>query len=92
MTGSTLAPADSSWAAAARGGQSDLAAFAELCEAIAAEPAAGAELVLAAVVEERFWIETDELYRDPIRTRHRSIEAQTEPPARGLILAPYLDR
>ncbi|HJO23368.1 MAG: SDR family NAD(P)-dependent oxidoreductase [Myxococcota bacterium] len=79
-------------AAASRVEQSDLASFSEIFEAIAAKPAAVAELVLAAVVEERFWIETDELYRDPIRTRHRSIEAQTEPPARGLILAPYLDR
>ena len=51
-----------------------------------------AEMVLAAVVEDRFWIETDELYREPIRARHRAIESQTEPPARGLILAPYLDR
>jgi len=72
--------------------QGDLTGFSEIFEAISEKPAAVAELVLAAVLEERFWIETDELYRDPIRARHRSIESRTEPPARGLILAPYLDR
>ena len=72
--------------------QGDLTRFAEIFEAISAKPADVAERVLAAVVEERFWIETDELYREPIRARHRAIESQTEPPARGLILAPYLDR
>lgn len=53
-------------------------------------PAHVAERVLAAVVEERFWIETDEFYREPIRQRHRSIEERGEPPARGNILTPYL--
>lgn len=72
--------------------QGDLTGFAEIFEAISAKPDAVAERVLAAVLEERFWIETDELYREPIRARHRAIESQTEPPARGLILAPYLDR
>lgn len=72
--------------------QGDLTGFSEIFEAISEKPTAVAELVLAAVVEERFWIETDTLYRDPIRARHRAIESQTEPPARGLILAPYLDR
>ncbi|MBW2363097.1 MAG: SDR family NAD(P)-dependent oxidoreductase [Deltaproteobacteria bacterium] len=70
----------------------DLSEFASTFEGFAKAPADVAELVLAAVVEERFWIETDELYREPIRARHRSIENQTEPPARGLILAPYLER
>ena len=70
----------------------DMTGFAEMFEAIAAKPDAVAERVLAAVVEERFWIETDELYRVPIRERHRAIEDREEPPARGLILAPYLGR
>ena len=58
----------------------------------ALSPAEVAERVLAAVVEDHFWIETDEFYREPIRARHRSIESQTEPPARGMIMAPYLER
>ena len=57
---------------------------------VARPPAEVAELVLAAVLEERFWIETDETYREPIRERHRAIESRTDPPARGLVLAPYL--
>ena len=48
-----------------------------------------AERVLAAVIEERFWIETDEFYRKPIRERHRAIEHRSDPPARGLALSPY---
>ena len=69
-----------------------LAEFANTFEGFAKPPAEVAELVLAAVVEDRFWIETDEFYRDPIQQRHRSIENRTEPPARGLILSPYLER
>lgn len=67
-----------------------LSDFAERFAGFAKPPPEVAELVLAAVVEERFWIETDARYREPIRARHRSIESQSEPPARGLILAPYL--
>jgi len=52
-------------------------------------PAEVAELVLAAIVEGRFWIQTDDVYRDAIRERHRSIENDTAPPARGQILALY---
>ena len=48
--------------------------------------------MLEAVVEGRFWIETDEYHREPIRARHRAIESGEEPPARGLILAPYLSK
>ncbi|MEE2677910.1 MAG: SDR family NAD(P)-dependent oxidoreductase [Myxococcota bacterium] len=72
--------------------QGDLTGFSEIFEAISERPEAVAERVLAAVLEERFWIETDELYRDSIRARHRAIENRADPPARGLILAPYLDR
>jgi len=50
-----------------------------------------AELVLAAIVEERFWIQTDDFYRDAIRARHRSIENDTDPPARGNALSVYGD-
>lgn len=71
---------------------SGLAEFANIFEGFAKPPPEVAELVLAAVVEERFWIETDELYREPIRERHQSIEEKTDPPARGTILAPYLGR
>ena len=48
-----------------------------------------AEQVLAAVVEKRFWIQTDEYFREPIRDRHRSIENDSPPPGRGTILTPY---
>ncbi|MBJ22700.1 MAG: SDR family NAD(P)-dependent oxidoreductase [bacterium] len=69
----------------------DLEEFSERFEAISQTPADVAERVLAAVVEERFWIETDEAYRDAIKARHRSIEDRTDPPARGVILGPYLE-
>lgn len=72
-------------------GEQKLDGFAEMFESIARKPAEVAELVLAAVVENRFWIETDAFYREPIRARHRAIENATEPPARGLILSPYLE-
>ena len=57
--------------------------------ALGKPPAEVAELVLRAVVKEQFWIQTDEVFREPIRARHESIENATEPPARGNILAPY---
>jgi NADP-dependent 3-hydroxy acid dehydrogenase YdfG len=72
--------------------QGDLSEFAATFEGFAKAPADVAERVLAAVLEDRFWIETDDLYRKPIRARHQSIENQTEPPARGMILSPYLER
>ena len=71
--------------------QGDLSEFASTFEGFARAPEKIAELLLSAVVEERFWIETDDFYREPIRARHRAIESQTEPPARGMILAPYLE-
>jgi NAD(P)-dependent dehydrogenase (short-subunit alcohol dehydrogenase family) len=61
-------------------------------EEIAKAPAEVAELVLAAVLDDRFWIETDDYYRDPIKARHRAIENFEDPPARGLILSPYTER
>ena len=70
----------------------DLSEFANTFSGFAKPPSAVAEMVLAAVVEDRFWIETDEVYRDAIRSRHRAIEGQDEPPARGIILNPYLER
>ena len=69
----------------------DLDAFSANFEEISKVPAEVAERVLAAVVEERFWIETDEAYREPIKARHRAIENKADPPARGVILSPYLD-
>ncbi|MBW1881935.1 MAG: SDR family NAD(P)-dependent oxidoreductase [Deltaproteobacteria bacterium] len=55
----------------------------------AKQPSEVAELVLAAIVEERFWIQTDGYYREPIRARHHSIENDTDPPARGSVLSVY---
>ena len=69
----------------------DLDAFSASFEKISKTPTEVAERVLAAVVEERFWVETDEVYRDPIKARHRAIENRTDPPARGVILGPYFD-
>jgi NAD(P)-dependent dehydrogenase (short-subunit alcohol dehydrogenase family) len=55
----------------------------------AKKPEDVAELVLTAVVEGRFWIQTDGFYRDAIRARHRSIENDTDPPARGSVISVY---
>lgn len=66
--------------------------FAETFVGFAKGPAEVSELVLAGVLEERFWIETDEFYRESIRDRHQSIERRSDPPARGMILDPYLAR
>ena len=70
----------------------DLSEFAASFESFSKSPADVAERVLAAVVEDRFWVETDDVYREPIRARHRSIESRTQPPAQGMILTPYLAR
>lgn len=56
----------------------------------AKQPEEVAELVLAAIVEGRFWIQTDDYYRDAIRARHRSIENETDPPARGSVISVYM--
>ena len=69
----------------------DLTEFSQTFESFARKPADVAERVLAAVLEDRFWIETDEVYREPIEARHRAIEGRSDPPARGLILNPYLE-
>ncbi|MCH2172458.1 SDR family NAD(P)-dependent oxidoreductase [Myxococcota bacterium] len=71
--------------------QGDLSEFADTFGGFAKPPAEIAEIVLAAIVEDRFWIETDDYYREPIRARHHSIENRTEPPARGMILNPYIE-
>ena len=55
----------------------------------AKKPEEVAELVLTAIVENRFWIQTDDYYRDAIRERHRSIENDTDPPARGSVISVY---
>lgn len=70
----------------------DLGEFAETYAGFARAPADVAERVLAAVLEGRFWIETDDVFRRPIAERHRAIEERKAPPARGQILDPYLER
>jgi hypothetical protein len=57
--------------------------------ASAKPPAEVAELVFAAIVENRFWIQTDEFFRDSIKARHRAIENDEDPPARGSLLTVY---
>ncbi|MFO0691129.1 MAG: SDR family NAD(P)-dependent oxidoreductase [Myxococcota bacterium] len=57
--------------------------------AAAKPPAEVAELVFAAIVEKRFWIQTDEFFRDAIKARHRAIENDEDPPARGSLLTVY---
>jgi NAD(P)-dependent dehydrogenase (short-subunit alcohol dehydrogenase family) len=73
--------------------EEQLAALASLFDSMTANakvPEEVAELVLAAIVEGRFWIQTDEFFQQAIRERHRSIEEQTDPPARGNVLAVYV--
>ncbi len=70
----------------------DLSEYAGTFETFAKQPPEVAELVLAAVVEERFWIETDTVYREAIKARHRSIENRTSPPATGTIMDPYFTK
>jgi NADP-dependent 3-hydroxy acid dehydrogenase YdfG len=74
------------------GTEGDLSEYAGTFESIAKQPPEVAELVLAAVVEGHFWIETDEAYREPIKARHRSIENKTAPPATGTIMDPYFPK
>ena len=72
--------------------QEDLDNYEKALEAIyskAKQPDEVAELVLAAIVEGHFWIQTDGFYRDAIRARHRSIENDTPPPARGTVISVY---
>lgn len=57
--------------------------------ASAKPPAEVAELVFAAIVEKRFWIQTDEYFRASIKARHRAIENDEDPPARGSLLTVY---
>jgi NAD(P)-dependent dehydrogenase (short-subunit alcohol dehydrogenase family) len=68
--------------------QGDFGDFAKIAKA----PSEVAERVLSAILEDRFWIETDDYYRDRIKARHRAIESFEDPPARGLILSPYTER
>ena len=49
-------------------------------------------MVLGAVVEERFWIETDEYYREAIKARHRAIESFSAPPVAETIMDPYFKK
>ncbi len=56
----------------------------------AKKPPEVAELVLQAIVDRKFWIQTDGYYRDAIKARHRSIENDTDPPARGSVISVYL--
>lgn len=70
--------------------EADLAQFADQFEQIAKQPPEVAELVLAAIVEERFWIETDPYYRDTIKARHRAIETFSAPPGATSVMDPYL--
>lgn len=87
----TLANPDASGApAAGTPAQADLSQFAGRFERIARQPAEVAERVLAAVVEGRFWIETDAYYRDAIAARHRAIETRSAPPVAETIMDPYL--
>jgi NAD(P)-dependent dehydrogenase (short-subunit alcohol dehydrogenase family) len=57
----------------------------------AKQPEEVAELVFQAIVDRQFWIQTDGYYRDAIKARHRSIENDTDPPARGSVISVYPD-
>lgn len=71
--------------------EADLAQFAENFVKIAKQPPEVAERVLAAIVENRFWIETDAYYRDTIKARHRAIESFSAPPVAQSVMDPYLE-
>ncbi|MEZ4332289.1 MAG: SDR family NAD(P)-dependent oxidoreductase [Myxococcota bacterium] len=73
----------------ATGMDPDVQKTVEAVFASAKPPAEVAELVLAAIVNRRFWIQTDEFFRDAIRARHRAIEHDEDPPARGSLLGVY---
>jgi NAD(P)-dependent dehydrogenase (short-subunit alcohol dehydrogenase family) len=70
----------------------DLAEHVEEFVKIAQTPDAVAERVLEAVVEGRFWIETDAYYRETIVARHRSIENRTAPPVAQSVMDPYFSK
>lgn len=57
--------------------------------AAAKPPAEVAELVFEAIVNRKFWIQTDEYFRPSIKARHRAIENDEDPPARGSLLSVY---
>lgn len=57
----------------------------------AKQPPEVAELVFGAIVDRRFWIQTDGYFREAIAARHRSIENDTDPPARGSVISVYTD-
>ena len=59
--------------------------------AAAKRPDEVAELVMRAIVDDRFWIQTDDYYRAAIKARHAAIENDSDPPARGSVLSVYLD-
>ncbi len=72
------------------GGSADLSQFADSFEKIAKAPAEVAELVVEAVVEERFWIETDPYYRESIKSRHRAIESFSSPSVAESMIDTYI--
>ncbi|MCP4908596.1 MAG: SDR family NAD(P)-dependent oxidoreductase [bacterium] len=67
----------------------EFAGFMEHLYESVSKPGQVAELVLQAIVDRRFWIQTDAYYREAIAARHRSIENDTDPPARGSIISVY---
>jgi NAD(P)-dependent dehydrogenase (short-subunit alcohol dehydrogenase family) len=71
-------------------GETDFAELADRLQGLSKQPREVAELVIRAIVEGRFWIETDAYYRDAIRARHRAIETRADPPAAQSVVDPYL--
>ncbi len=69
----------------------EFAGFMERLYEDVSKPHEVAELVFRAIVDGQFWIQTDGFYRDAIAARHRSIENDTDPPARGSIISVYSD-
>lgn len=63
--------------------------FMEQLYGTAKQPEEVAELVFEAIVNGRFWIQTDGYYREVIKARHRAIENDTDPPARGSVISVY---
>jgi NAD(P)-dependent dehydrogenase (short-subunit alcohol dehydrogenase family) len=68
----------------------DLGEFAEQLQQRSKPPEEVAGLVVEAIMEERFWIETDGYYREAIQARHRAIETRSDPPVARSVADPYL--
>jgi NAD(P)-dependent dehydrogenase (short-subunit alcohol dehydrogenase family) len=86
----SLANAEEERTASSDTSAQELDALTERLRGLSKTPEEVAELVVEAIVEGRFWIETDVYYREAIQARHRAIETRIEPPIAQSVADPYL--